>query len=114
MQLTPAGDRDQSTTEIARDMDEDFRDIIGAEITVNTLDGGMGLGEPIQIQVSGPEHDVVNELSAQAIEEISEVTGIFNPESSVTDGVPQMNIHVDHDVAAMYGVTQEQVLNQVR
>jgi len=114
MQLIPAGERDQSTTEIARDMDEDFRDIAGAEITVNSLDGGMGLGDPIQIQVSGPEHEVVNELSEQVIEEISQVEGIFNPESSATDGVPQMNIHVDHDAAAMYGLTQEQVLSQVR
>jgi len=114
MQLTPAGERDRSTSEIAQAMDEDFSDIIGAEITVNALDGGMGLGDPIQIQVSGPEHEVVNELSAEVIDEISEVEGIFNPESSATEGVPQMNIHVDHEVASMYGLNQEQVLSQVR
>lgn len=114
MQLIPPGERDRSTTEIARDMDAHFSDIAGAEITVNALDAGMGLGDPIQIQVSGPEHEVVNELSGQVIDEISAVDGIFNPESSVTDGVPQMNIHVDHGTAAMYGLTQEQVLSQVR
>jgi HAE1 family hydrophobic/amphiphilic exporter-1 len=114
MQLIPAGERQQSTTEIAQEMDEDFRDIVGAEITVNALDGGMGLGDPIQIQLSGPEHEVINELSEQVIEEISAVDGVFNPESSATEGVPQMNIHVDHELASMYGLNQEQVLNQVR
>jgi HAE1 family hydrophobic/amphiphilic exporter-1 len=114
MQLIPADERDRSTTEIAQEMDEDFQEIAGADITVNTLDAAMGMGDPIQIQLSGPEHEVLNELSEQVMEEISEVEGIFNPESSATDGVPQMNIHVDHDVAAMYGLNQEQVLNQVR
>ncbi|GAB3789535.1 efflux RND transporter permease subunit [Virgibacillus kimchii] len=114
MQLIPAGDRERSTTDIVQEMDEDFRTIAGAEITVNTLDGGMGMGDPIQIQLSGPEHEVVNELSEQVIEEISEVEGIFNPESSAGEAVPQMNIQVDQEVAAMYGLSQDLVLNQVQ
>ncbi|MFA1822483.1 efflux RND transporter permease subunit [Virgibacillus oceani] len=114
MQLIPAGERERSTTDIVQEMDEDFQHIVGAEITSNALDGGMGLGDPIQIQLSGPEHDVLNELTEEVIDEISEVDGIFNPESSATNGVPQMNIHVDHEVASMYGVSQEQVLNQVQ
>src|SRR5699024_1110262 len=95
MQLVPPSERDFSTAEFVQELDEDLRSIAGAEITVSELEAGMGLGDPINIQLNGPEHEVLRELSDRVAEEIKEIDGVFNPESGSDLGVPQMQVEVD-------------------
>lgn len=114
MQLIPSSDREQTTTDIVQQIDTDLQDIPGAEVTVSAMDGGMGFGDPITIELNGPEHEVLRELSELVVTEISKVDGIYNPESSSSGGVPQMSIVVDKERAATYGLTQDQVTGQVQ
>ncbi|MBP1971674.1 HAE1 family hydrophobic/amphiphilic exporter-1 [Virgibacillus natechei] len=111
--LVPAGERDQTTSEFVQEVDEDLQGIVGAEITVSEM-SDMDMGNPIQIQLNGPEHDVLRELSDQVVNRIDTVEGVFNPETGAAEGVPQMNIEIDDDQAAMYGLNQEQILGQVQ
>jgi len=114
MQLIPASEREQSTNDIVQAIDEDLKDIPGAEIKVNAMDTEVSLGDPIQIQLSGPEHDVLRELASDVVDEISRVDGVYNPESSAGDGTPQLDIVIDKDKAATYGLTQDQILGQIQ
>src|SRR5690625_1655971 len=90
IQLVPAADRDQTTTEVVQTLDEDLATIPSVEITVGSLDSGMSFGDPISIGLSGPEHEVLREIGDQVVDNISTIDGIYNPESSATTGVPQM------------------------
>ncbi|WP_068673734.1 efflux RND transporter permease subunit [Oceanobacillus sp. Castelsardo] len=116
LMLTPASERTKSTTEIVQNMDEELQKIPGAEITASAMDGGvsMSMGDPVQIILNGPEHDVLRDLSEQVAHEISTVDGVFNPTSSASDGIPHMEIHVDENKAAMYGLTPSQVTGQIQ
>src|SRR5690625_2650712 len=114
MQLIPATDRDKTTTDIVQEMDKALADIPGAEITVSAMEEGMGMGDPIQIQLSGTEHEVLSELSEQVVTNISEVKGVYNPESAASQGVPQMTIEIDDEKAATYGLTEEQITGKVQ
>ncbi|MFD1036820.1 efflux RND transporter permease subunit [Virgibacillus byunsanensis] len=114
MQLVPANDRDQTTTEMVQQMDQDFQDIAGAEITVSATDSGMNMGSPVQIQLNGPQHEVLNEVADQVISQISTVDGVYNPESGASDGVPQLTITVDQEKAAVYGLNEEQIRSQIQ
>lgn len=114
MQLIPSGEREKSTAQVVQQMDKDLSDIPGAEITVSAMDSGMGMGDPIQIQLNGPEHEVLSQLADQVVSEISEVKGIYNAESGAAEGVPQMNIVIDDERAAMYGLSQDQILGQIQ
>lgn len=114
MQLTPASDRDKSTNDIVKEINKDLEEIPGAEIVVSAMDGGMGFGAPIQIELNGPEHEVLRELADQVATEISSIDGVHNPESSASEGVPQMSITIDKEVAAMYGLTQDQIISQIQ
>src|SRR5690625_1347616 len=114
MQLIPATDRDETTTDIVQEMDKALADIPGAEITVSAMEEGMGMGDPIQIQLSGTEHEVLSELSEQVVANISEVKGVYNPESAASQGVPQMTIEIDDEKAATYGLTEEQITGQIQ
>lgn len=114
MQLIPASEREQSTNEIVQAIDEDLKDIPGAEIKVTAMDSEVSLGDPIQIQLSGPEHEVLRDLADDVVDEISRVDGVYNPESSAGDGTPQLDIGIDKDKAATYGLTQDQILGQIQ
>lgn len=113
IQLTPSTDREKSTKEIVGAMDEDLQGIPGADIQVNAMDSGMNMGDPIEIKLSGPEHDVLDELADQVVTDIESVDGIFNPESAQEAGRPQMVIQVDKEKAAQYGLTEEQIKGQI-
>ncbi len=113
VQLIPATEREQSTISIAQALDEQLQEIPGAEIAARAMDSGMEMGDPVQIELSGPEHEVLRELADQVVEEISSVSGVYHPETAASDAVPQMNIEIDKDRAAAYGLTQEQILGQI-
>lgn len=114
LMLIPAGERDQSTAEIVQEMDEQFQKIPGADITASAMDGGMSMGDPIQIQLNGPEHDVLHELSQEIVDEISTVDGIFNPSSAADEGIPQMEVVVNEEKAATYGLTEQAIISQIQ
>jgi HAE1 family hydrophobic/amphiphilic exporter-1 len=114
MQLIPPDKREQTTAELVKKIDQKLQTIPGAEITVSEMDAGMGMGDPIEIQLSGPEHESLRELSGEIVDVISNIDGVYNPETSATDAVPQMNIKVDREQAAMYGLTEEQILSQIQ
>ena len=113
MQLVPASERDMTTTEFVHELDEQFQKIPGAEIVVTESEANIGMGDPIQIQLNGPEHDVLRDLSDRVAEEIGEIDGVFNPESGSGLGAPQLQIDVDHDVAAAHGLTAEMIQQQI-
>ncbi|SEP74403.1 hydrophobic/amphiphilic exporter-1, HAE1 family [Virgibacillus subterraneus] len=114
MQLIPSTDRSKTTKDIVQEIDEDVQSIPGAEITVNATDSGMGMGDPVQIQLKGPEHEVLRELSSRVVDEISTVDGVYNPTSAAEDGIPQMTIEVDEEKAAAYGLNQQQIISQIQ
>ncbi|WP_330949182.1 efflux RND transporter permease subunit [Virgibacillus sp. MG-45] len=114
MQLVSASERSKTTSELAQEIDNTLQGIPGAEITVSALEGGMGMGDPIQVQLNGPEHQVLQELATEVVQEISNVPGVYNPESAASEGVPQLDITIDKEKAAMFGLTQEQILGQVQ
>ena len=113
MQLIPSTERDSSTKELVKEMDEDLQRIPGATIQVSSMESGMSMGDPIQIQLNGPEHDVLEELADKVVAEIEGVDGIFNAESGAEAGTPQMVIQIDDDMAALYGLTEEQIKGQL-
>ncbi|WP_163580498.1 efflux RND transporter permease subunit [Gracilibacillus saliphilus] len=114
IQLVPVDERDQTTTSVVQELDEELQDIAGAEITVNEASSGAGLGDPIQIQISGPETEVLQELSDQVLTVLEGVEGVYNPTSSLSDTQPEIAIQVDRELAAQYGLSYQEVMSQVQ
>lgn len=114
MQLIPASEREITTNDFVVEIDEKFQQIAGAEITVSAVDHSVSLGDPIQIQLNGPEHDKLREFSEDVLAEISKVDGVFNPTTSASEGVPQLAVKVDEEKAAAFGLTEQQIIGQVQ
>lgn len=114
IQLLPASERDMTTVDLVEKLDEKLATIAGAEIKVSSMDSGMNMGSPIQIELSGPEHEVLRELADEVVETLSHIKGVHNPESAIGAGVPQMDISINKERAAAYGMTQDQILSQIQ
>nr|WP_255437448.1 efflux RND transporter permease subunit [Thalassobacillus sp. CUG 92003] len=114
IQLVEPGKRERSTLEVMRDIDEAVSDVPGAEINVTELSAGLGTGPPIEIQLNGPNYEVLDELAQQTVYTIEDIEGINNPESSTDEARPEMRINVDRDKAAQYGMSYQQVIGQVQ
>ncbi|SDK14533.1 efflux RND transporter permease subunit [Sediminibacillus albus] len=114
LQLISSEDRGQTTDQVVADMQADMEDIVGAEVSVSALGAGMSAGSPIQIQLNGPEHEVLRELSDQVVSIISKVDGVQNPTSSVSETQPELNVTVDREAAAQHGLTHQQVMSQIQ
>ncbi|MCM3741637.1 efflux RND transporter permease subunit [Oceanobacillus luteolus] len=114
IQLVPLDERDISTNDFVKNIEEDLRDIAGAEITVSMMESGMNFGDPISIEINGPEHEVLRDLADEVAEEISTVDGVLNPTSGAAQGIPQLTIRIDEGHAAMYGLTEQQITGQIQ
>ncbi len=114
IQLVNPGDRDMSTQEAVKKMDKDLRDIPGADIQVSEMDAGLSSGSPIEIKLNGSDYEVLDQLAGQVSYMIKDVDGISNPSSSTDEGRPEMNIDVNREKAAQYGLSYQQVISQVQ
>ncbi|MRG85092.1 efflux RND transporter permease subunit [Salinibacillus xinjiangensis] len=114
IELVPKDERDRTTTEIMTSIDEQVQEISGAEISVAAMGGGMGMGSPVQIQVNGPEYEVLEELGDQIVYLLEGIEGIHNPETSASEGSPEINVNINRELAAQYGLSYQQVMSQVQ
>ncbi|WP_281658957.1 efflux RND transporter permease subunit [Halobacillus sp. Cin3] len=114
IQLVEPDQREKTTQTVMKEMDDAVSDIPGAEIEVSELDAGLGTGAPLQVQLNGPEYEVLDELGGQVAYLMNEVDGVQNAASSTDEGRPQMNITVDEAKASQYGLTEQQVISQVQ
>lgn len=113
VELVPSGERDISTTEVVQAINGGIDNIAGAEITVSEVQTGLGGGAAIQIGISGEDYDVLKELGDQVVWTLNEIEGIYNPTSSAASGGSELNIVVNRDIAANYGLSYQQVMSEI-
>ncbi|MFD2922969.1 efflux RND transporter permease subunit [Halobacillus naozhouensis] len=114
IQLVDPGERGQSTKAVTEDINEALQGIAGADIAVSEMEAGLGIGAPLQIQLNGPEYEVLDQLSRQVVYLMEDVEGISEPTSSTDEGRPEMQINVNDQKAAQYGLSDQQVINQIQ
>ncbi len=111
--IAPLGERNRGLSDVM----EDARSRLvlpGAQVSVTSsgmIDTG---GAPIEVQISGSDLDVLEELSAQVMAEVARVPGARELDSSVSEGLPEVQIKVDRARAATYGLSPSQVAQSVQ
>lgn len=86
----------------------------GAKVTVapsGTIETG---GNDIEVQVKGPDLEVLKELSRQVMAEVAQVPGARGLDTTVSEGLPEIQIRVDRARAAAYGLSPSQVAAAVQ
>ena len=114
IELVDPGDRERTTQQMVEQLQTSVSDIPGADIQVSEMDAGLGTGAPLQVQLNGTEYEVLDELAQQVAYVMNEVDGVSNATSSTDEGRPELQIDVNREKAAQYGLSYQQVIGQVR
>ncbi|MBU8881123.1 efflux RND transporter permease subunit [Bacillus sp. FJAT-29790] len=113
IKLISASERDMSTKEFIGVVDSLLSDIAGAEIMVKENDRGMSSGSPIQIEITGEDLNVLGDLSQQVVWVFEGVEGTLNVKSSAAEGRPEVQVVVNRELASQYGLSYQNVMNDV-
>ncbi|MXW16641.1 MAG: efflux RND transporter permease subunit [Gemmatimonadetes bacterium] len=95
------------------DMQEQVgRDLAGAEIQVDKVTEGPPSGPPVNIEISGEDPVLLEELANRAVDLIegapvySRLVGL---ESDMDDARPELRVEVDREKASLYGLSTNDV-----
>ena len=116
LMLVPIDARDRSAAEIADSLRDKLQDIPGCEITVSdySMSSMMTSSGDINLSVSGNDYDTLAMISDDLVQQISALPDAMEVQSSLDVAVPQVNIHINRESAARYGLTAATIGTAVR
>ncbi|MGE5405030.1 MAG: efflux RND transporter permease subunit [Candidatus Saccharibacteria bacterium] len=115
--LVKKSERNRSTTEIADLLRDKVSVIPGAKITVTEVDPmseGMGSQKAIDIRIKGDDMVTLKTLSSQVLEAVRKVPGTREASSSLSEGKSEVQIDVDREKAARFGLTPAMVAGSIQ
>lgn len=116
VKLVPKDDRSKSVEVVTDEIRQKLADIPGAKMKVSvasTFSMGNATTD-IAIQVKGDDLDVLRDISGQVSDIVRKVPGTREVASSLANGTPEIQIRVDRQRAATYGLTPGQVSAGIR
>ena len=115
--LVDQGDRDRSASEIADQLRVDVADIAGCEITVSSagmMDMSSLTGTAISVTLSGDDYDQLTEVADELALRIAEIPDAVDVTTSASDQVQEVDVTIDRENAARYGLTAGGIGSAVR
>lgn len=112
VRLLPQSARDRDQQAIERELRERIQRLSGVTATIMT--GGFGGEKQIQVQLTGPDIDVLNRLAQEAMETIRQVPGAVDVGLSTKGQTPELEVSIDRDVAGTLGITVGQLAQALR
>lgn len=81
----------------------------------SALQSALGTeGAPLVIEIKGEEIEVLEQLCAEVKEKISGIKGLYNIETSMEKGAPEVDVTIDRLRSGIYGVDVTSVAQQVQ
>jgi HAE1 family hydrophobic/amphiphilic exporter-1 len=108
-----------ATDQVIETMDNLTADIPGLEISYaeeqSALKSILGTEEaPVVVEVRGEELDEIETVLNQVKERMMNIEGLFNIQTSIEEGAPEVEVHVDRIRAGMYNLDINTVISQIQ
>ncbi|WP_346862328.1 efflux RND transporter permease subunit [uncultured Draconibacterium sp.] len=108
-----------STESVVKTIDQLTANIPGLELSFSqeesALQSILGTDEaPVVVEVRGDELDEIENIVNQVKEKMLVVDGLFNVQTSIEDGAPEVEIRVDRMRAGMYNIDISTVVSQIQ
>ncbi|MCR4431264.1 MAG: efflux RND transporter permease subunit [Tepidanaerobacteraceae bacterium] len=115
--LKPLSERKRGAQDVAEEIRSIAQNMPGAQVKVDVMSsmdfGGGGSMKPISISIKGDDFEELKKISDRIVEIVRSVPGTREVESSLERGKPELNIVVDREKAALYGLSTSQVAQAV-
>ncbi len=112
VRLTPKKSRTLHQDDVARQLREEIRSISGVTAYIST--GGFGSDKQIQLQLTGPDTEVLNQLAERYATAVRKVPGAVDVGLSSKGQRPEVEIVIDRDLAGQLGVSAGALAQAVR
>ena len=112
--LVEEKERQRSSMEVAAEMRQVLKDIPGAEINVRELESGPPSGNAITIRIKGEKLEDIRKTGDDFVEVLKGIPGTIDVKNSMAEGTPEIQIHVNKDRAALYGLDNMTVAMGIR
>ena len=100
------------------DLDEQIRNALpeSRDVTARVFadSGGPGRGGGVRLTLTGPNYEDVRAAAGILEAAIEQDPGVRNANTNVVDGAEEFTINIDPDEAGRYGLTSNNVANQIR
>lgn len=109
--------RKRASVEVADEVRSIIKDIPGAEIGVqvtSSMMGGVGSANPIDIKIKGDDLERLEKIGDDITKIVKKIDGTREVESSLSQGIPEVRVLVDRQIASQYGLTAAQIASSVR
>lgn len=113
VKLKPFEERQITTTEASEQLRKVLAKVPGAEINV-TGSSAMSTGSAVDISIRGDDLEVLEQLGDHVLNIVEETAGTRNAGNSLADASYELQVVVDREQAARYGLSASQVLSAIR
>ncbi|MFX4262798.1 efflux RND transporter permease subunit [Pelotomaculum propionicicum] len=114
VQLIPKGQR-PGVEQVAEEIRQSLNDISGVKKSVSVSEEmSMGSESAVQINLQGDDLDTLRSISKQIEGIVKKVPGTREVKSSMGDGNPEVQVKINRQRAAYFGLTPVQVSNEIR
>lgn len=115
LDLVSSKERDRSTDEIEQEVIERLNVIPDCEINVSQSSSmSMGGSGEVQVDIKGPDLDVLEEIANQAKANVEKIPGFRNVETSLSDANQEAQFKIDKRKATLYGINTASVASTLR
>jgi HAE1 family hydrophobic/amphiphilic exporter-1 len=113
VKLFSKDERNRSDKAIADDIRSRLTNLTGAEFKVAVQSGMMG-GSMIDLKILGDDLDTLNLISEDLTKKIKAVPGTREVKSSMEEGLPEIQVVIDRERAALFGLNNASISNIVK
>jgi hydrophobic/amphiphilic exporter-1 (mainly G- bacteria), HAE1 family len=119
IKVTLSNESTVSTGQVIEMIDNMTSNIAGLEISFSeeqsALKSILGTDEaPLVVEVRGENLNEIEDIMDQVRDRMAGMAGLFNVQSSVEDGAPEVEVHVDRIRAGMHNIDINSVISQIQ
>lgn len=112
--VTLKEDRKKTTDEVEQQIRSALSDLVGAQITVSKSSAmSMGNGG-VEFEFTGTDDKELADYVLKARDVLSDIDGVVEVDTSIADTKPEVQMIIDSDRAARYGLSTATVANYVK
>jgi multidrug efflux pump subunit AcrB len=102
-------ERSESSHTTVNTIRERVKDIPGGKITIAKEEEGPPTGAPINLEISGPDFEVLGRIAKQVKEILAEMPFVEDVRDDFLEGIPSVQVVVDRQKAALFGLTTDTI-----
>jgi len=120
LNMVDYADRPESSTRTLEKLRAQLQGIPGTEIEFTKQEQGPPTGPPVNIEISGPEFEQIVQISNEVKSRLTDAArsgklpGLVDVGDNLNTGRPEVQVDVDRDQAARYGLSTSQIAQTVR